>query len=238
MRSAFITGVSREEGLGTALVRQYLGEGYAVFAASRNLTSEHLRTLAEEYPDRLFLVELDVSLADSVRAAADVIREKTGRLDVLISNATSSSAAGNLPIDEGMDVEALPRAYDVNVLGFLRMAQAFLPMMGEGGRIAAITSEAGSMGGCHRDMNIDYGAAKAALNFCCVTLQRRLGGRGMRVLTIHPGWVQTRPAPPKADLTPGESAAHIFRTIQSPPPFCEEGNTGVFVNYDGTHYPF
>ncbi len=52
--------------------------------------------------------------------------------------------------------------------------------------IVGITSEAGSMGDNHRDANLDYSMAKAALNFACVVLQRRLGPKGMRVLSIHP----------------------------------------------------
>jgi NAD(P)-dependent dehydrogenase (short-subunit alcohol dehydrogenase family) len=80
--------------------------------------------------------------------------------------------------------------------------------------------------------------AKAALNFACVTLQRRLGSQGLRVLAIHPGWVQTHPAPPKADLSPEESAGHIAKTIANPPAYSEKGNTGVFMWYDGKPFDF
>lgn len=238
MNSVFITGVSRPTGLGTALAEQYLGDGYTVYAASRRVDSPHLKALADRYPDRFVVVELDVTDIASVKAAAEVIRAKTGTLNLLISNATATNADGNKPIDDGMDLEHMVNAYEVNVIGFLRMVQSFLPLMAPKGVFAAITSEQGSMAKCHRDHGIDYGAAKAALTYSCVVLQRRLREQGFRVLAIHPGWVQTRPAPPKANLSPQQSAAHIAATIQNPPPFLEDGNTGVFLNYDGTEYPF
>jgi NAD(P)-dependent dehydrogenase (short-subunit alcohol dehydrogenase family) len=199
---------------------------------------DHINRLQAEWKDAFIPVAMDVTRRDSVENAAALIRGHGGRLDILISNATATTRAGNEPIDAGCDTEHMLNAYDVNAVGFLRMTQAFLPFFSEGSKLIAITSESGSMGYCHRDHNLDYGMAKAALNFACVTLQRRLGGRGIRVLAIHPGWVQTRPAPPKADLSPEESAAYIVKTIADPPAYHENGNTGVFVWYDGRNFEF
>ncbi|GHU87831.1 short-chain dehydrogenase [Clostridia bacterium] len=238
MKTVFITGVSRETGLGTALVRRYLGDGWTVFAASRNVDGEHLSALKQKWGEKLEIVALDVREIKSVRAAADTILQKSGKIDVLISNATATNGDGNLPIDDGMDLEHMLNAYDVNAVGFLRMVQTFLPLYNDSAVLAAITSEQGSMGNCWRDSGADYGMAKAALNYACVVAQRRLGGRGLRVLAIHPGWVQTRPAPPKADLTPEESADFIYKTIENPPPYSDKGNTGVYVNYDGKTMAF
>jgi NAD(P)-dependent dehydrogenase (short-subunit alcohol dehydrogenase family) len=238
MKTALITGVSRDLGLGTALAKQYLGDGFTVFGSCRDVNKEHIAGLKAAWGDKFIPVAMDVTNLDSVKQAAEILRGNGGHLDVLISNATAANRAGNEPIDAGCDTEVMLNAYNVNAVGFLRLAQVFLPFFSEGSRLAAITSEAGSMGYCHRDANLDYGMAKAALNFACVTLQRRLGGRGLRVLAIHPGWIQTRPAPPKADLSPEESAAHIAKTIANPPPFNEKGNTGVFVWYDGRLFDF
>ncbi|MDR2569635.1 MAG: SDR family oxidoreductase [Oscillospiraceae bacterium] len=234
MKTVFITGVKREMGLGNAFIRQYLSEGYTVFASARDVEQEYLRLLKSEWGDKLYLIPMDVTKVLDVKAAVQAVREVTPTLDILISNATAASALGGKPIDDGMDIEDALNSYDVNALGFIRLVQQFLEMFTEGSSAVAISSESGSMGDCWRDSDIDYGMAKAALNFACVTLQRRLGKRGIRVLSIHPGWVQTRPAPPKANLTPEESALSIFNTIASPPPFNEKGNTGVYMNYDGS----
>ena len=238
MKTVFITGVKRDIGLGTALVRQYLSEGYTVFASARNIEQEHLKTLKAEWSHALYLIPMDVTKVDDIRAAVKAVHDKCPKLDILISNATASSKKGGLPIDEGLDIEDALNGYNVNALGFIRLVQQFLGMLGQGATVVGISSESGSMGDCHRDANLDYGMAKAALNFACVTLQRRLSKRGMRVLSIHPGWVQTRPAPPNADFTPSEAAERIFKTIASPPPFNEDNNTGVFINNDGTHKAF
>jgi len=234
MKTVFITGVKREMGLGNALIRKYLSEGYKVFASARDVRQEHLKLLKEKWGDALHLITMDVTKIDDVKAAVKAVSEISPKLDMLISNATAASALGNKHIDDGMDIEDSLYSYDVNALGFIRLVQQFLDMFSDGSSAVAISSEAGSMGDCWRDDGVDYGMAKAALNFACVTLQRRLGNRGIRVLSIHPGWVQTRPAPPKANLSPDESAAAIFETIASPPPFNEKGNTGVYMNYDGS----
>jgi len=238
MKTVFITGVKREMGLGNALIRRYLSEGYTVFASARDTRQEHLNLLKKEWGDVLHLIPMDVTKIDDVKSAVKAVSEVSPKLDILISNATAASALGNKPVDDGMDIEESLNSYDVNALGFIRLVQQFLDMFSDGSSAVAISSEAGSMGDCWRDDGIDYGMAKAALNFACVTLQRRLGKRGIRVLSIHPGWVQTRPAPPKADLTPDESAAFVYKTIASPPQFNEKGNTGVYMNYDGTPKAF
>jgi NAD(P)-dependent dehydrogenase (short-subunit alcohol dehydrogenase family) len=225
-------------GLGTALARRYLEDGFTVFGSCRDINQEHLAQLKATWGDKFIPVAMDVTKLASVKQASDVIRGNGGHLDVLISNATATNKAGNEPIDAGCDTEVMLNAYDVNAVGFLRMVQVFLPFFSEGAKLAAITSESGSMSYCHRDMNLDYGMAKAALNFACVTLQRRLGGRGLRVLAIHPGWVQTHPAPPKAHLSPEESAGHIAKTIANPPAYNEKGNTGVFLWFDGRPFDF
>jgi NAD(P)-dependent dehydrogenase (short-subunit alcohol dehydrogenase family) len=238
MKTVLITGLSREIGLGTALAKQYLGDGFTVFGSCRDVNKEHLTQLKAQWGDKFIPVNMDVANLASVKQAAEAIRGNGGHLDVLISNATATTRAGNEPIDAGCDTEVMLNAYNVNAVGFLRIVQVFLPFFSEGAKLTAITSEAGSMSYCHREDYLDYGMAKAALNFACVTLQRRLGGRGMRVLAIHPGWVQTRPAPPKAHLSPEESAGHIAKTIANPPAYGEKGNTGVFLWFDGRAFDF
>ncbi|MCL2052485.1 MAG: SDR family NAD(P)-dependent oxidoreductase [Lachnospiraceae bacterium] len=237
-KSVFITGLSREMGLGVALARNYLAQGNLVFGSLRNIDQPHIKELKEKWGDMFIPVAMDLTNLESVKAAAANVA-KISKIDILIGNATAADAAGNKPIDDGCSTENMLNAYDVNAVGFIRMVQAFLTNFAEAATIASISSEAGSMGKCWRDDGLDYGMAKAALNFACVTLQRRLAPKyGYRVLAIHPGWVQTRPAPPKANLTPEESAEHIVKTIESPPEYEAIGNKGVFIQYDGAEYGF
>jgi len=238
MKTVFITGVKREIGLGAALVQKYLSEGYVVFASARDVKQEYLQALSAKWGEALHLIPMDVTKVEDVRAAVESVRKVSPKLDILISNATAASPLGGKPIDDGLDIEQAINGYSVNALGFIRLVQQFLDMFEQGSKLVGISSEAGSMGDCHRDANLDYGMAKAALNFACVTLQRRLGKQGLRVLSIHPGWVQTHPAPPKADFTPEEAADLIFKTIADPPPYIEEGNVGVFMNNDGSQKAF
>lgn len=225
-------------GLGVALARKYLSDGFTVFGSCRDISQPHIVSLEEKSGGKFIPVAMDVTSLESVKKAVQRVAE-FGKIDIIISNATASDEDGNKPVDEGCDTENMLNSYNVNAVGFIRLVQTFLPHLAEGAMIVAITSEAGSMARCWRDNFLDYGMAKAALNFACVTLQRRLAPKyGFRVLAIHPGWVQTRPAPPKADMSPDESAAHIFKTISSPPAYEEDGNKGVYLWYDGRHFDF
>ncbi|MDR1538004.1 MAG: SDR family NAD(P)-dependent oxidoreductase [Clostridiales bacterium] len=233
-KTALISGTSR--GLGIALVEIYLRSGWSVFAGARDISGPNLKALKETYKDALTLVEMDISSTESVKAAAKLIKESAPTLNVIINNAATSDREGAKPIEE-MDVDACLRVYNVNALGALRVIQAFLDYAGEGGLsvIANISSEAGSMENCHRDSGMDYAMSKAALNMGSVLVQRRLKDKKMKILSIHPGWVQSRPAPPKADFEPLEAALNIYNTINS---FDGTVEGPVFINHDGNPMAF
>ena len=71
---ACVTGADR--GLGYELVKVLLEDGYIVFAVQYNKEWRLLDELSTEYPDRLHIVELDVSNDESVKTAAEFIRSK------------------------------------------------------------------------------------------------------------------------------------------------------------------
>ena len=233
-KTVLITGTSR--GLGTALVKEYLQNGWRVFACARSTDNELLRAIKERYGGEVELIEMDVSSTPSVRAAARLVKELTPTLDLIINNAATSDHEGGKVIEE-MDVDACLGVYNVNALGALRVTQAFLDYAGKRGLavIANISSEAGSMTNCHREAGMDYGMSKAALNMASVLTQRRLKAKNIKVLSMHPGWVQTRPAPPKAHFEPEEAAHNLYGTINS-----FEGVTDgpVFINHDGTEMAY
>ncbi len=117
MQTALVTGAS--SGIGEAIARQLLADGYRVYAAARRVDR-----MADLVPLGAKLLSLDVTDEASMVAAVETIRAAEGRLDVLVNNAGYGSYGSleEVPIDEGR------RQFEVNVFGLARLTQLALPV--------------------------------------------------------------------------------------------------------------
>ena len=230
--TVLITGSSR--GLGFALAETFLAAGFDVIATHRKDTCPKLDELSQRFPGRLETLRMDVLDENSVRQAADEVRSSRGRLDVLINN-----AALCLDVDASIqdhDLDAIRQQMDVNAYGPLRVTRAFLPLLEESDRgiLVNISSEAGSVGACWRDTGFGYCMSKAALNMQSRILEKYLAPRGIKVLAVHPGWMQSDMGGPGADISPAEAAEGILRLVASEN--CRD--TPMYVVYNGDPYPY
>ncbi len=132
----------------------------------------------------MFPLRLDVSDADSITAVA----EGLDRLDVLVNNAGVLYDTWQRP--STADLESVRLALDVNLLGAWRTCEAFLPLMGAGGRIVNVSSGAGALTGMGAGTPA-YGVSKAALNAFTIKLAADVRDRGVLVNAVCPGWVAT-----------------------------------------------
>ena len=213
MTTALITGANR--GIGLSLVRALVDRGLFIFAGARRPDdAQDLQRLMGDHPDRLQIVQLDVTSDDSVRSAADAVRENGSRLDVLVNN------AGVLLEDPGtafadLDVHLFAPTFTVNVIGTARVTQTMLPLLlaSESPRIVNISSGAGSIGDMMDERYYCYGPSKAALNHLTVSLAHELRSRKVIVVAMSPGWVQTDMGGQGAELSPEESAEAIAETV-------------------------
>jgi len=207
--SVFITGADR--GLGLALVRQFVDEGFLVFAGQYGPDGA-LGRLGEQFPVQLRVIPQDVTDPTSVSESVRRVAEASDSLDILINNAGVFFSQTKLPLPE-VDLEDghLESMMDVNAFGPLRVTRQFLPLLENGRlkRIVNISSEAGSIEDCGRESWFGYCMSKAALNMQCGILQRHLKPKGFKVLAIHPGWLRTDMGGPEADLDPDVSAKAI-----------------------------
>lgn len=90
-----------------------------------------------------------------------------------------------------LDFGAMQDEYDVNALGFLRIAQIVVPRMGAGGKIGVVTSRVGSLADNSSGGMYGYRMSKAAANMAALNLARELAPRQIAVLSLHPGTVRT-----------------------------------------------
>jgi NAD(P)-dependent dehydrogenase (short-subunit alcohol dehydrogenase family) len=225
--TVFISGAAR--GLGLALTNRFLEADFHVFAGARSQTG--LAALSKAYPGRLDFVALDVTDMASIRACAQQVGAQIPSLDMLVNNAAVNLERGRSSLAE-LDLADghLEQTMSVNVFGPLRLIQQFQPLLARGGRklILNISSEAGSITDCGRDREFAYCMSKAALNMQTKLLHNALSPQGLRVLSIHPGWIRTDMGGPQAHLSPEESAEAVFRVAQESHP-----HDAIYLDFHG-----
>jgi NAD(P)-dependent dehydrogenase (short-subunit alcohol dehydrogenase family) len=241
---ALVTGADR--GLGLALAAGLLERGWRVFAG-RYLPDWHeLDDLAARFGEQLTIVPLDVASFDSLQAAAQVVAERAGRLDLLINNAGIHTPGTRFAIREGLDYADIHHVIDVNSLGPLRVAQTFLPLLeqSEIKRLVFVSSEAGSVTRAQRTSWYSYCMSKAALNMSIKLMFNDLHPQGYTFRAYHPGWVRSYMSGKKneqADLEPDEAARpaldFFLGGIAGQPSNYDEDQL-VLVDYRGEIWPW
>jgi short-subunit dehydrogenase len=181
----FITGAS--SGIGRALAVELGRKGASVgLLARRAETLLEIAKEVEEAGGNALALPADVRDAEAVRVAADRLREKFGRVDVLVANAGVgvTTDAKNLEAKEVADV------IGINVLGAVNSVTAVLPEMIEqgSGQLVAISSLAAYRG---LPKSGAYCASKAALSAFFESLRVDLRESGVGVTIIHPGFIKT-----------------------------------------------
>jgi NAD(P)-dependent dehydrogenase (short-subunit alcohol dehydrogenase family) len=184
-----VTGANR--GIGFECCRQLGQLGWTVLLTARNTTEGMLATkqLMDEKLDILFY-QLDVSDKSHIQRITYEVKQRFGRLDILINNAAILYDTGQNTINA--DLEIVNKALITNLYGPWLLCQAFIPLMKKYryGRIVNVSSGAGSLhymvGGTPA-----YGISKVALNALTKKLADELKGTGILVNSVDPGWVAT-----------------------------------------------
>ncbi|MFN2383064.1 MAG: SDR family oxidoreductase [Gemmatimonadota bacterium] len=227
-----VTGAGR--GLGLELVRQWLAGGRRVFALARDPAGAALEALMREHPERLTAIACDVADSASVAAAADAVAERAPALDGLVNNAGIYGGRGRL---EALDFDDVRQVLDVNAVGPLRVAQAFLPLLLRGVRpvrLVHVSSLMGSLGDNTSGGAYGYRMSKSALNMANRSLAHDLAEDGILSATFHPGWVQTDMGGPDARVSVVEAARSLIRSIEGLTPAA----SGGFYDRDGKPLPW
>ena len=208
MKSVFITGADR--GIGFALCRYFLKDGWQVFAGRYMEDWTELDELKKEYGESLFPVKLDVGNQESVSEAAKTVGERIDCLDMLVNCAGIFQNGGS---------EAVIQCLNINTLGPIRMVEAFLPLMEQGEkRLCFFSSEAGSITLAHRKGDVSYCVSKTCLNMAVRLMFEKLQTQGYRFRLYHPGWVRTYMSGHKStegNFEPEESAAAAYEQFTS-----------------------
>jgi NAD(P)-dependent dehydrogenase (short-subunit alcohol dehydrogenase family) len=222
---SLVTGASR--GIGREVCRQLVSRGHAVLLTARNAEAAAGAARAVGATPLC----LDVTDPASVAEAAAAVKDRYGKLDVLVNNAAITYDTWQRAITAGLGV--VRQAAETNLYGPWLMVQRFLPLLrgSDHPRIVNVSSEAGSltnMGGG----TPAYTASKAALNALTRMLAAELRAEHILVNAVCPGWVATDMGGPGGRAV-AEGAASVVWAAVLP----DSGPTGGFFR-DGHPLPW
>ena len=227
-RHSLVTGANR--GLGLEFVRQLLARGERVVATARHPgKASALNQLTGEYPGRLHVLPLDVANAKSRDELARELPLVLGedRLGLLVNNAGvlhSGERWGHL------QEAILEDSLRTNAIGPLLLVQALAPLLEEGATVANISTMMSSLATRTEFRSPSYSISKAAQNMATVQLSFALEPRGIKVVALCPGWVQTDMGGASAQVTPAQSVQGLLGVLDG----LTAEDSGRFIDWQGT----
>lgn len=180
-----ITGGSR--GIGLGIAKELLKNGFTVVLSARKSSTE-IDKLEAEYSEKVFFVPCDISDIVDVERLVLFVKEKFGKLDLLVNN------AGVAPKVRKDILEITPDDFDfvndINLKGTFFVTQKFVPLLKENekSRIVNISSMSAYTASVNRG---EYCVSKAGISMITKLFAARLAEYGISVLEIRPGIIET-----------------------------------------------
>ena len=231
---ALVTGAG--QGIGYEVAAGLGALGWNVGIGDRNelVRQEAVAKLRADGVDA-FEVPIDVTDDDSVHAAATLIDDRAGRLDVLVNNA---GATGGLPQEPTLvRPDSARTAVETNVIGMMRVTNTMLPLLRRSAhpRIVNQSSHVGSLtlqttpdvelGG----VSGAYAPTKTYLNAVTIQYAKELSGTGILINNACPGYVATELTDFQGFRTPEQGAVAAIRLATLP----DDGPSGQLFDDDG-----
>lgn len=203
-RIALVTGASR--GIGAAIARRFAIEGYSVVLnyssdssadavaslckeldiLAREQDSRALDIDEPEEPQRFLGIQADVSQFDAAKALIADVKERFGRIDVLVNNAGITRDGLLMRMKE----DAFDRVIEVNLKGSFNCLRHAAPLMMKQryGRIISVSSVVGVAGNAGQ---VNYAASKAGIIGMTKAAAKELAARGVTANAVAPGFIDT-----------------------------------------------
>ena len=178
-KTALVTGGTK--GAGKAIAERLANAGAKIIVTARNKT--------DDLPSGWHFISADLSTTEGGLKVIQEIGAQFGSIDILINNMGGSETPGGG--FAALDDEHWENTLQQNLLAPIRLDRGLLPGMLEKGTgvIIHIASIQGTLP--LHDSTLPYAAAKAALINYSKGLSKEVSPKGVRVLTVSPGWINT-----------------------------------------------
>ena len=199
---AIISGAA--QGMGAATARLFAAEGAKVVLG--DILEEQGRAVAAEIGDAALFCRLDVRNEEHWAAAVKAAVDGFGKLDILVNNA----AVTHFGPAEELRKEDAERVLGINVIGTMMGVKHAVPALQANGRGVIVNiSSVDGLRGCNG--LIAYTASKWAVRGMTKALAYEFGPRGIRVVSIHPGGVNTTMGNPSGET--GDALNRHYRRV-------------------------
>ncbi|WP_274918442.1 SDR family oxidoreductase [Streptomyces sp. WZ-12] len=232
--TALVTGANKGIGYEIAAGLGALGWSVGVGARDDRRREAAVAKLRAAGVDA-FGMPLDVTDDAGVAAAARLIEERTGRLDVLVNNAAITGGGPQEPT--AVDPATVRAVVETNVIGVIRVTNAMLPLLRRSAspRIVNVSSGVGSLtrqttpGAETGPISVAYAPSKTFLNAVTVQYAKELRGTNILINAGCPGYCATDLNGFSGVRTPEQGAAIAIRLATLP----DDGPTGRFFDEAG-----
>ena len=247
-RIALVTGAN--QGVGKQVVKELVAAGETVFLGSRDLARGE--AAAAEIGPGAIPLQIDVTDAASIAAAAARVEREFGRLDLLVNNAGISNVGGSGRTPEEnsarsrastASLDEVRAVWEVNVFGVLAVYQAMLPLLRKGvdARIVNVSSGVGSLT-ANADPNYPYHsmfgpvypASKAAENAMALAMMVELESTDIKVNLVSPGYTSTALNNFNGTDSIEDGSREVVRVALLGP----DGPTGTFTRWEDSPIPW
>lgn len=181
-KRALVTGGT--QGVGAAVVKTLLDAGVRVLTSARSVPSESV--------GELLYVAADLTTAEGCKTVTRAVKEKLGGIDIIVNvlGGSSAPAGGFAALSDDEWTKAINR----NLMPAVRLDRELLPLMLEQnfGVIVHVTSIQNRLP--LPESTTAYAAAKAALSTYSKSLSKEVTPKGVRVVRVSPGWIETEAA--------------------------------------------
>jgi NAD(P)-dependent dehydrogenase (short-subunit alcohol dehydrogenase family) len=247
-RIALVTGAN--QGVGLQLAKALIANGLTVLVGSRDLARGE--TAAKAIGPGASAIQLDVTDAASIAAAAKRIRDEFGRLDLLVNNAgISNTSRGDRSMEEyarntrasTASLDEVRAVWEVNVFGVLAVYQAMLPLLRESSdaRIVNVSSGVGSLAWnadpaapYHAMFGPVYPASKAAENAMTLAMMVELENTDIKVNLVSPAYTATALNGFAGTESVEDGSREVVRVALLGP----DGPSGTFTRWENETIPW
>ncbi|RFM32546.1 SDR family NAD(P)-dependent oxidoreductase [Chitinophaga silvisoli] len=245
-RIALVTGAN--QGVGKQVAKELAANGVTVLLGARNF--ERGQAAAQEVGG--IAIQLDVTDAASIAAAAERIRTEFGRLDLLVNNAAISRSDRNDVTLENyaslygtstVSLDEVRAIWETNVFGALAVYQAMLPLLRRSAdaRIVNVSSSAGSL-----TLNADpsfpyrkmfspaYAGSKSAMNIMALAMMIEHENDGIKVNLVSPEFTKTALNNFQGTETIEDGSREVVRIALLGP----DGPSGTYTRWENLNIPW